>query len=134
MYENEDGKMTIYCIRGATTVSSNDKQEILCETEILMKEIFRMNNIDRNQIVSIFFSTTDDLNRVYPAEAVRNMGFSEVALMCFQEMKVENSLKKCIRVGVFIEKSNPNRNSFSPTPIYLNQAKLLRPDLEKTEE
>lgn len=126
--------MTVYCIRGATTVSSNDRQEILHETEILMTEIFRMNNIDKNQIISVFFSTTDDLNQVYPAEAVRGMGLHEVALMCFQEMKVENSLKKCIRVGLFVEKSNPNRNAFSPTPIYLNQAKLLRPDLEKTEE
>lgn len=126
--------MTVYCIRGATTVSCNEKAEILKETQILISELFRMNNVDRSQLISVFFSTTADLDSVYPAEAVRAMGFQDVALMCFQEMKVVNSLEKCIRVGVFVEKGNPNRNAFSPTPVYLNHAKILRPDLQMTEE
>lgn len=126
--------MTVYCIRGATTVAQNKKEDILQETKLLISEVFRVNHVDRSQIVSIFFSTTADLDAVYPAAAVRTMGYHEVALMCFQEMNVANSLEKCIRVGVFVEKPNPNRNSFSPTPVYLKKAKTLRPDLEEMED
>lgn len=127
---NEGNKMAIYCIRGATTVSRNKKENILQETELLISEIFRVNHLERSQLISIFFSTTKDLDAVYPAEAVRAMGYRDIALMCFQEMNVMNSLEKCIRVGVFVQETNSDRHSFFPIPVYLKNAKSLRPDLQ----
>jgi len=46
-------------------------------------------------------------------------------MMCFQEMDVENSLKKCIRVIMFVNFTEEKKIKH----IYLKDAKNLRPDL-----
>ncbi|GFI61170.1 chorismate mutase AroH [Clostridiales bacterium] len=56
------------------------------------------------------------------------MGITEPALMCLQEMKVEGSLQKCIRVMVVVEGSY-ERNGLRH--VYLRGASNLRPDLRK---
>jgi len=86
----------------------------------------RKNNLKKENLISIFFSATKDLNAAYPAEAARKeMGFEDVPMMCFQEMEVIGSLAKCIRVAVF---ANIEENQ-KVNHVYLKEAKNLRPDL-----
>lgn len=118
--------MSIISIRGATTVSFNDKKEILNSTKELIKIIEKTNNINREDVISIFFTCTEDLNKVYPARAARELGYTSAGLMCFQEMNVENSLNKCIRVNL-LYKSNLKQEKAKH--IYLKDAKKLRPDI-----
>ncbi|MGB9678583.1 MAG: chorismate mutase [Thermoanaerobacteraceae bacterium] len=111
-------------MRGAIT-TENTKIQISHDTITLIEEIIKNNNIDINDITAIFFSTTKDINKIYPAEAVRQYGITSVPMMCFQEMDVENSLKKCIRVIMFVNFTEEKKIKH----IYLKDAKNLRPDL-----
>lgn len=118
----------VRAIRGATTVVANDEQEILdstCELLLLMTE---QNGILKEDLISVIFSVTSDLNAAFPAVAARRLGWTETALMCTYEIDVPSSLQKCIRVLMHIhtEKSNIELKY-----IYLKEARQLRSDLFK---
>lgn len=115
-------------IRGATTIVNDNKEEILLETKKLLEKIISTNNIKTENIISIIFTATDDLSKVYPAVAARELGITASGLICMQEMYVENSLKKCVRVLMMLES---NSKQSEVVHVYLNDAKILRPDLTK---
>lgn len=115
----------VVAIRGATTTQTNTEQEILAKTDVLLRKIIKENSIKKERIISIIFTLTNDLNAVYPARAAREIGITEAALMCAQELPVPNSLEKCVRIML---------HCYHPTTekvkhIYLEEAKNLRPDL-----
>ena len=113
-------------IRGATTVENNEKNEILKATEEMLTEIIEENAININNIISVIFTCTADLDQVYPAVAARALGLTQAALMCFQELYVEGSMNMCIRASVNAEIEMPQSEV---RHIYLNRAKTLRPDI-----
>lgn len=115
-------------IRGAITVEENTKNNIKKASQKLIKKIINENNIVEEDIISIIFTVTDDLDKIYPAEAIRELGFAYTPLMCCQEMKVKDSLSKCIRVMVYI---NKNIEKEKVVHIYLKEASNLRKDLSK---
>ncbi len=113
-------------IRGAITVGKNSRQQIIDSAQILLKEIFQANNVSQKEIVSIIFTCTVDLDRAYPAVGARQMGLDYIPLMCYQEMKVQESLARCLRIMVYIERDCSHRDI---EHVYLRKAKKLRPDL-----
>ncbi|AEV68457.1 chorismate mutase [Acetivibrio clariflavus] len=116
----------VRAIRGATTVENNDAVEILRETEKLLTEIYEKNKLKEEDLISIIFTVTNDLNATFPAVAARNLGWTSVALMCTNEIPVPGSLEKCIRVLMHI---NTDKRNDEIKHIYLNNAKVLRPDI-----
>lgn len=117
--------MKLYALRGAITVLENNKEEILEQTRRLLGEIIKRNCLHISDILSIIFTATYDLNAAYPAVAARELGMTSVPLICCQEMYVEGSLPKCIRVLLHIQLQNER----DLKPVYLNKAVRLRPDL-----
>lgn len=117
--------MFFYAIRGATTVDENTADQILERTTSLLETIIEKNKIDYEDIVSIIFTGTRDLDAQYPALAARKMGMVDVPLFCCQEMYVKGSLEKCIRVLMHIQVPEPREIKH----VYLEKAKVLRPDL-----
>ncbi|NLM97482.1 MAG: chorismate mutase [Halanaerobiaceae bacterium] len=113
-------------IRGAITVDNNKRSEILKAVKELLTVILESNQVKLEEMVSIIFTATDDLDSVYPAVAAREMGLDLVPLLCFQEMKVKNSLEKCIRVMLYINRDCPLDDI---KHVYLRKAVYLRPDL-----
>lgn len=121
--------MSILAIRGATTVESNTKEEILKETSNLMKTIIKENNLDVEDMISMCFTMTNDLDAVYPAVAVRDiLNITDVPMLNYEEKYIQGSLRKCIRVMIYIES---NKTKKDVKHIYLNKAKELRKDLAK---
>lgn len=118
--------MNMVSIRGAITVSENTVSSILDGTRELLVEIEKENNIDRTNVISIIFSCTSDLDKAYPAKAARELGYVNAGLMCFNEMYVEGSLNKCIRIMILY---NSILNQSDMKHVYLREAKTLRPDL-----
>ena len=113
-------------IRGATTVENNDENEILKATEEMLTAIIEENCLNINDIISVIFTCTRDLDQVYPAVAARSIGLTQAALMCFAELYVEGSMNFCIRVSVNAETDIPQS---AVRHVYLNRAKALRPDI-----
>ncbi len=115
--------MAVKGVRGSITVTANTENEILAATRELLARLAEKNQIVPEDIIAVFFSATSDLNQAYPARAAREMGWTDVPLMCFQEMWVENSLPMCIRVLIQF-----NQKEDSPVhPVYLRGASVLRP-------
>jgi chorismate mutase len=120
--------MPIRAIRGAITVPENSKSAILEATHELLRSLVDANGMSTHEVISATFSTTPDLDQAYPAEAARDMGWMEAGLMCVQEMQVQGSLGKCIRVRVLWETTQPQS---AVIHRYLRGAASLRPDLTK---
>jgi chorismate mutase len=118
----------MYCrgIRGATTVESNDREEIFAATTELLQLMIRRNDILKEDIASAIFTVTDDLNADFPAVAARHIGWTEVALICMREIPVPGSLPLCIRVLLHV---NTERSSAEIRHVYLRNAINLRPTL-----
>jgi chorismate mutase len=113
-------------IRGATTVESNTRDAILEATGELLTAIIDANGLQEDDVASVFFSATQDLNAEFPALAARRMGWSHAALTCMQEMYVPGSLPMCIRI---LMHANTAKAQSDVQFVYLRGARVLRPDL-----
>lgn len=114
-------------IRGATTVTVDDKEQVLSATRELLDAILAANpTLKPDDIASAFFTTTNDIASAYPALAARQMGWDLVPMMCACEIPVPGSLSMCIRVLIHW---NTNKEQQKIHHVYLRGAVKLRPDL-----
>jgi chorismate mutase len=90
--------MRLYALRGATSVTVNDRNAILAATDELMRAILERNALAAEDLVSCIFTLTEDLDAEFPAVAAREMGLSAVPLLCTREVPVPGSLPRIIRV------------------------------------
>lgn len=118
--------MKVRGVRGAITVSENSAEAILNATEEMLRWLIDKNEIQEDDVASILFTSTPDLNAAFPAKAARNMGWRHVALMGFQEIDVPEGLKMCIRVLIHW---NTEKTNHDLTHAFLRGAAALRPDL-----
>ena len=118
----------MYCrgIRGATTVEHNDREEILAATIELLELLISQNELRSEDVASAIFTVTEDLNAEFPALAARQLGWTEVALLCACEIPVPNSLGKCIRILLHV---NTTRSAAEMQNVYIREAVILRPTL-----
>lgn len=114
-------------IRGATTVDRNQREDILSATEELLQRMAELNGVSPEEMTSIIFTMTPDLNAAFPAEAARRLGWKYVPLMCMSELAVPGSLPRTIRVLMQAETA---RLQSEVRHVYLREARVLRSDLE----
>jgi chorismate mutase len=118
--------MTLRAIRGATMLQHNDMTEMKSAVIELLKNMIDKNSIQNQDLVSIIFTTTKDLNCGFPAAAAREIGLGDVPLLCSQEIDVPNAPRLVVRILMHTE-SNLQRKDVSH--IYLRGAEILRQDL-----
>ena len=112
-------------IRGATTADSNTREDILKATRELLALMIRLNGIRPDDVASAIFSTSTDLNAEFPALAARQLGWFNVALMCYHELDVPGSLRRCVRILLHWNSDVP---SSEIVHVYVKDARNLRPD------
>ncbi len=112
-------------IRGATTAPGNDRESILAATRELLTEIVAANDLHPEDLTSILFTMSPDLNAEYPALAARQLGWVEVPLLCAQEIDKPGALPHTIRV--LLHWNTPAAQS-EIAHVYINGAEVLRPD------
>ena len=114
-------------IRGAVTVDEDTEQAITDATSELLRQMIDANGVAADDIAGILFTVTPDLTACFPAEAGRRFpGWSQVPLMCAQEIPVPGALARCVRVLMFV---NTTRPAAQVRHVYLRGAERLRPDL-----
>ena len=113
-------------VRGATTVESNANQAILEATQELLGIMIERNDIVEDDVASVLFSATPELDDTFPAKAARMMGWTRTALMGFQEADVKHGLPMCIRVLIHW---NTDKSLDQIQHVFLRKAVVLRPDL-----
>jgi chorismate mutase len=112
-------------IRGATGVEVNEAGALIAATRELLERIVAANGLSVEDVASVLFTATPDLDAAYPARAAREMGWVHTPLLCMQEMDVVGSLPRCIRVLVHWNTDLPPDRI---RHVYLGRARALRPD------
>jgi chorismate mutase len=115
-------------VRGATTVESNTREDILLGTRQLLALMVRQNGIEPADVASVIFTTSPDVNAEFPALAARQLGWLHTALMCFHELDVPKSLPRCVRILIHW---NTEKSADEIVHVYIKEAERLRPDLSK---
>ncbi len=110
-------------IRGATTVNTNTRPEVIQATQEMLSSIIDKNKLSIDDIAAALFTTTEDIDCEFPAYAARMMGWEYVALLDNTQMKVSDSLNLCIRVLLLVNTDIPANQLKN---VYLNQAVNLR--------
>ena len=112
-------------VRGAITVSEDTGEAIRAGTAELLREVLERNALAAEDLVSILFTATADLSAEFPAVAARELGLSQVPLLCAREIDVPGSMPRCIRLLA---------HCYAPADrsirhVYLGEARKLREDL-----
>ena len=114
-------------VRGAITVEEDTPELIEKATVELYSKMIEANDIKTEDISHIIFTITKDLKCAFPAKFVRrNFSVQYVPLLCVNEMDIEPSLKKCLRILMVI---NTDKKQDEIKHIYRGAAKILRSDL-----
>lgn len=114
-------------IRGAVTVENDTKEEIMSAVQTMLKTILAENKITSEDIGAAIFSATDDIKSLFPAFAARQLsGWDLVPLFDAQQLYIENSIRKCIRVLLLV---NTDKIQKDIKHVYLGRAAALRPDI-----
>ena len=112
-------------LRGATTCTENSTEAIHAAVSALMDALVDRNDLTPDQLVSVTFSVTADLDACFPAAVARRRpGWDTVALLDCQQMAVQGDLERCIRVLAHAWLPG-DQDAQHP---YLEAASQLRPD------
>ena len=110
-------------IRGATTVDDNTREDTLAAAKELLQEMVQANGVQEEEVTCIFFTTTPDINRAFPAAAARELGLSQAPMLCGHEMNVPGSLPMCLRILILF---NTEKGAEEIVHIYIKGARELR--------
>lgn len=120
-------EQSLRALRGATTATANSREAIQEAVEELLNALVERNNLSGENILSLTFSVTTDLDACFPAAIARQRpGWDGVALLDCQQMAVAGDLKRCIRLLAHVWLEQPARHA------YLRDAAKLRPDLAQS--
>ena len=118
----------VTAVRGATTLPSDDRQHVLDRTAELLEAMLSRNGFSAQDLISLFFTATDDIRSEFPAAAVRAAGIADVPMLCARELAVEgpSNIPRCVRVMAHVETTVPRAEI---RHAYLHDARQLRSDL-----
>ncbi len=118
--------MLLRALRGATTLEEDTTQQMEERVSTLLDTLMSRNAIAPEDIVSVFFTATDDISSGFPATAARNFGLGDVPLLGAQELAVTDATPLCVRVLLhFYTSKSPSELH----PVYQEGATVLRADL-----
>jgi chorismate mutase len=112
-------------VRGAITVDRDAAPAVDAAVRELLEQLIDANGIDERDLVSAIFSATPDLRSRNPATAARALGWTDVPMMCVAEVETDGALDRCVRVLLHVSVADGR----ALRPVYLGEARCLRPDL-----
>jgi chorismate mutase len=113
-------------LRGATTLETDSRDQVIARTATLIRTILDRNDISHEDLVSLIFTATDDVRSEFPAAAARSIGISDVPLLCARELDVEGAVPLCVRVLIHLY---TDKEPSALRHVYLEGAQPLRTDL-----
>jgi len=118
--------VAVRAIRGAVQVDEDERGQVLEATAELVAEVMRRNELTTDDVISVLFTATPDINSEFPALAARKVGFSDVPLMCATELDVPHALPRVVRLMAHVETERPRSEV---QHVYLRGAQALRLDI-----
>lgn len=118
--------MAVRAVRGAIQVSRDDRQEVLDATTELLLAVLERNDLTPEDLISVVFTATPDVTSEFPAHAARQLGITDVPLLCASEIDVPGAMPRVLRLLAHVETSRARREV---RHVYLRGAAALRTDL-----
>jgi chorismate mutase len=116
----------VRALRGATTVDVDTTDDISARTQALVSAMLERNEVDKEDLISIIFTATDDVHAMFPATAARSLGLGDVPLLCARELDVDGGTPRCIRVLMHLTTERARQDLHH---VYLEGARGIRDDL-----
>ena len=116
----------VRALRGATTVDDDTPEQINERVGALVNEMLARNDVDKDDLISVIFTATDDVTSMFPAAAARAVGLGDVPLLCARELAIQGGTPRCIRVLMHL---TTERSRADLRHVYLAGAEGLRDDL-----
>jgi chorismate mutase len=113
-------------LRGATTVDEDSVEQVTQRSQELILRLMERNDLAEDDIVSALFTATADVTSIFPATAIREIGFGAVPLLCAAEIAVPGAMPLCIRALLHVH-TTKTRDEIHH--VYLHGAQGLRDDL-----
>ena len=120
--------MSVRAVRGATQLDEDEREHMLERVEEMVRDVMAANGLEVDDFISIIFTATADLVSEFPAYAARQLGFSDVPLLCARELEIERSMPRVVRMMAHVETDLPRADL---THVYLHGAAALRRDLSR---
>ncbi len=118
--------MAVRAVRGAIQVDRDDRAEVLDATTELLTAVLERNALTPDDLISVVFTATPDLRSEFPAYAARQMGITNVPLLCAAEIAVPGAMPRVLRLLAHVETTLPRAEV---RHVYLRGAAALRTDL-----
>lgn len=118
--------MSVRAVRGAIQVDEDDRDQVLEATTELLTAVLERNAISPDDLISVVFTATPDLTSEFPAYAARQMGITDVPLLCAREIDVPHAMPRVLRLLAHVETDRPRSEL---RHVYLRGAAALRTDL-----
>ena len=118
--------MSIRAIRGAICLQADTAEEMSGAVVELLTEILQRNSVTGDDLVSVLFTATPDIHSAFPASFAREIGLTDVPLICAQELDVTGALPLVIRVMVHVQTESSKSDI---KHVYLRGAEVLRQDI-----
>ncbi len=120
--------MSVRAIRGATQVDVDERGEVLTASAELVAAVLRRNELAVDDVISILFTATPDLTSEFPAYAARQLGLTDVPLLCASEIAVPGAMPRVLRLLAHVD---TDRSRSEIRHVYLRGAAALRTDLPR---
>ena len=116
----------VRALRGATTIDEDTPEQIQERVVALLEQMLTRNQVDHDDLISVFFTATEDVVSTFPATAARSYGLGDVPLICARELSIVGGTPRCIRVMMHLTTELPRSEMHH---VYLEGARSLRDDL-----
>ena len=116
----------VRALRGATQVDADTIEQVTTRVQALVNAMLDRNGVDKDDLISVIFTATDDIHSMFPATAARGIGLGDVPLLCARELDIDGAMKMTIRVLMHV---NIDKARAELHHVYLEGTKSLRDDL-----
>ncbi|MDP3712815.1 MAG: chorismate mutase [Mycobacteriales bacterium] len=120
------GGIATRAVRGAIQVDADERDQVLAATTELLTEVLVRNALTPEDLISVVFTATPDLVSEFPAYAARQMGITDVPLLCATEISVPGAMARVLRLLAHVDTERPRAEL---RHVYLRGAAQLRTDL-----
>lgn len=120
--------MAVRAVRGATQLDEDVREHLLDRVTEMVRDVMVSNALVVDDFISIIFTSTSDLHSEFPAYAARQLGFTDVPLLCARELEIEGSMPRVVRMMAHVETELPRSEI---THAFLHGAAALRRDLAR---
>jgi chorismate mutase len=121
-----ESSVAVRAVRGAIQVDADERQQVLDASTELLQAVLERNQLAPDDLISVVFTATPDLRSEFPAYAARQMGITDVPLLCAGEIDVPGAMPRVLRLLAHVETPLSRAEI---RHVYLRGAASLRTDL-----